>query len=198
MAQFYAGIPHTVPLATLNRQVRRRHTTDTTTHKTKQTNHTTSPVFTHPSARTAPPPPQCSSGLQAFINVAAAIQAGVLDVGIAGGVESMSLTDMASSVPEINFERVAEHQDAKDCTIPMGATSDEVASRFRVSRQEQDAFAARSHEKAERARASGRFKEEIVPVRPLFCFVLFEKCILLQEPPLSDTRTCLKQSTAPR
>jgi acetyl-CoA acyltransferase 1 len=97
--------------------------------------------------------------------VAAAIQSGLMDAGIAGGVESMSLNDMASSVPEINFERVTEHKDAKDCTIPMGATSDEVASRFNVSRKDQDAFAALSHERAQAARATGRFRDEIVPVR---------------------------------
>ena len=108
---------------------------------------------------------QCSSGLQAFIQVASAIQAGVLDVGIAGGVESMSLNDMASSVPEINFERVTEHQLAKDCTIPMGQTSDEIATRFQVSRLEQDAFAAASHDKAEAAQKTGKFAQEIVPVK---------------------------------
>lgn len=117
-------------------------------------------MHTRPSTRL-----QCSSGLQAFINVASAIQSGVMEAGIAGGVESMSLNDMASSVPEVNFERVAEHKDSKDCTIPMGATSDEVASRFNVSRRDQDAFAALSHDKAQRARDSGRFKDEIVPVR---------------------------------
>ena len=44
---------------------------------------------------------QCSSGLQAFINIAGEIQSGMIPVGIAAGVESMSLTDMASSVPEV-------------------------------------------------------------------------------------------------
>lgn len=69
----------------------------------------------------------------------------------------------------MNFERVTEFKESKDCTIPMGQTSDEVAARFNVSRPEQDAFAAASHAKAQRARASGRFKDEIVPVRACAC-----------------------------
>jgi acetyl-CoA acyltransferase 1 len=52
---------------------------------------------------------QCSSGLQAFINVASAIQSGVINIGIAGGFESMSLTDMASSVPDVSLESVFSH-----------------------------------------------------------------------------------------
>lgn len=69
--------------------------------------------YTHTTCRSLPPhhrhhpkplhhTTQCSSGLQAFISVASAIQSGVMDAGIAGGVESMSLNDMASSVPEVN------------------------------------------------------------------------------------------------
>ena len=107
---------------------------------------------------------QCSSGLQAFFQVAAGIQSGLYSTAIAGGVESMSLTDMASSVPEINFDRVQQFKNSKDCIIPMGQTSDEVASRFKVTREEQDIFAAASHAKAEAAQKSGKFAEEIVPV----------------------------------
>lgn len=74
-------------------------------------------------------------------------------------------THQSPRLQQVNFERVAEHKESKDCTIPMGATSDEVASRFHVTRAEQDAFAASSHAKAQQARAAGKFKEEIVPVR---------------------------------
>ncbi|EWM24705.1 3-ketoacyl- thiolase peroxisomal [Nannochloropsis gaditana] len=108
---------------------------------------------------------QCSSGLQAFLQVAASIQSGLYEAGIAGGVESMSLTDMSTSVPDVNFERVSENALSKDCTIPMGQTSDEVATRFQVSREDQDRFAAASHAKAEAAVKAGKFAEEIVPVR---------------------------------
>jgi len=76
----------------------------------------------------------------------------------------MSLTDMASSVPEINFDKVQQFKNSKDCIIPMGQTSDEVATRFKVTREEQDTFAAASHAKAEAAQKSGKFAEEIVPV----------------------------------
>lgn len=91
MAQFYAGIPHTVPLATINRQVGRA-----LRYRSKQSNAMQRPP-------PLPFPLQCSSGLQAFISVAAAIQSGIMEAGIAGGVESMSLTDMASSVPEVGL-----------------------------------------------------------------------------------------------
>ena len=83
-------------------------------------------------------------------------------IGIAAGVESMSLTPM-------NFEgkmnpKIFVNKQAKDCLLPMGITSENVASRYGITRKEQDEFAARSHRLAAAARASGKFKAEIVPV----------------------------------
>lgn len=105
---------------------------------------------------------QCSSGLQAIASVAAAIKAGFYTIGIAGGIESMTSNPMAWE-GGIN-PRVAENQCAQDCLLPMGITSENVASRFGIDRRTQDAFAARSHAKAAAAQAAGKFKEEIVPV----------------------------------
>lgn len=105
---------------------------------------------------------QCSSGLQAIASVAAAIKAGMYTIGIAGGVESMTSTPMAWE-GGVN-PRVAENQCAADCLLPMGVTSENVASQFGVTRDVQDAFAAKSHNKAAAAQAAGKFKEEIVPV----------------------------------
>ncbi|KAE8963854.1 3-ketoacyl-CoA thiolase B, peroxisomal [Phytophthora rubi] len=107
---------------------------------------------------------QCSSGLQAVANVTAAIKAGYYDIGIAAGVESMSLSGMARDAPTVNWERVGAVQDAMDCTVPMGITSENVAEQFGISRTKQDELAALSHAKAAAAQANGWFKEEITPV----------------------------------
>lgn len=108
---------------------------------------------------------QCSSGLQACANIAGAIKAGHIDVGIAGGVESMSNNDMQSSLnPESISENVFEHEGARNCLMPMGITSENVAAKFKVSRERQDTFAAESHRKAAAAQKAGLFKDEIVPV----------------------------------
>ncbi|EFN53218.1 hypothetical protein CHLNCDRAFT_25846 [Chlorella variabilis] len=106
---------------------------------------------------------QCSSaGLQAIAQVAASIKAGYYEVGIAGGVESMTTNPMAWE-GAIN-PRVAENQCAQDCLLPMGITSENVAAQYGVSREVQDAFAARSHALAAAAQAAGKFRDEIVPV----------------------------------
>lgn len=108
---------------------------------------------------------QCSSGLQAVANVAANIKAGVIDVGLAGGVESMSMYDMMSSVdPEKMSEKIFDTQAAADCLTPMGITSENVAEKFGIPRNVQDEMSAASHAKAANAIKMGYFKDEIVPV----------------------------------
>ncbi|RYE94827.1 MAG: thiolase family protein [Myxococcales bacterium] len=103
----------------------------------------------------------CSSGLQAVAEAAATIGAGWSDLILAGGVESMTMVPMTgnkiSSSPEA-MERIPT------VYTPMGITAENVARRFEVSRQEQDAFAAGSQQKAAAAIKSGAFKDEIVPV----------------------------------
>lgn len=67
---------------------------------------------------------QCSSGLEAVMNVAAKIKAGIIDIGIGAGVESMSLYDMQATVdPDKISESVFEHEKARNCLVPMGVTS---------------------------------------------------------------------------
>ncbi|ETV94111.1 hypothetical protein H310_12126 [Aphanomyces invadans] len=107
---------------------------------------------------------QCSSGLQAFANVASAIQAGFYDVGIAAGVECMSLTDMGASAPDVCWEQVHANEAARNCTVPMGITSENVAEKYGITRSQQDAFAAESHAKAHAAQQHGWFDREITPV----------------------------------
>ncbi|WIA37193.1 hypothetical protein OEZ86_014146 [Tetradesmus obliquus] len=105
---------------------------------------------------------QCSSGLQAIADVAAAIKAGYYSVGLAAGVETMSSNPMAWE-GGIN-PGVERFPKAQGCLMPMGVTSENVAAAFGVSRQTQDEFAAASHRKAAAAQAAGKFQAEIVPV----------------------------------
>ncbi|XP_021767465.1 3-ketoacyl-CoA thiolase 2, peroxisomal-like [Chenopodium quinoa] len=105
---------------------------------------------------------QCSSGLQAVADVAACIKAGYYDIGIGAGVESMTI-DRVDRPRHIN-PKVEKFTQARDCLLPMGITSENVAQSYGVTRQEQDQAAVESHRRAAAATASGKFKEEIVPV----------------------------------
>ncbi|XP_035993556.1 3-ketoacyl-CoA thiolase, peroxisomal [Fundulus heteroclitus] len=105
---------------------------------------------------------QCSSGLQALLNIAGAIRSGSIELGLACGVESMSLRSIGN--PGDLSSRLVENDKARDCLVPMGITSENVAERFGVSREKQDAFALSSQLKAAQAQNSGRFDQEIVPV----------------------------------
>lgn len=141
MAALLAGLPETVPGATVNRL--------------------------------------CASGLEA-VNVAARmIEAGHGDVFIAGGVESMSRAPFVFAKPQAAFDR--EPPTVYDTTIgwrftnprlaalhhpySMGETAENVARKFKITRQEQDAFALRSQQKWAAAKAACRFADEIVPVK---------------------------------
>lgn len=109
---------------------------------------------------------QCSSGLQAIADVVASIRAGYYDIGIAGGIETMTFNPMAWE-GGIN-PRIAGNANAESCLLPMGITSENVAKKFGVTRLEQDAFAVESHARAVRAKETGRFNDEIIPVRTKF------------------------------
>lgn len=109
---------------------------------------------------------QCSSSLQAVTHMAHAIMAGQIDVAMAGGVESMSKNYQTRGVPaDVGPTlRSTPTKSAADCLMPMGITSENVATRYRVSREMQDEFALLSHTRANEAQAAGRFASEIVPV----------------------------------
>lgn len=82
---------------------------------------------------------QCSSGLQAVMTIANAIRSRQIDFGIGGGVESMSLYSMESGVdPNTLSNKVFEHPVAQNCLMPMGITSENVAEKYKVSREKQD------------------------------------------------------------
>ena len=102
----------------------------------------------------------CGSGLETISMAVAKVKAGLADCIIAGGTESMSL------VPTVGFKTVPNYEIAKDHPdyfLGMGLTAEEVATKFNVSREDQDEFALKSHEKAIKAIETGVFKDAIVP-----------------------------------
>ena len=115
----------------------------------------------------------CGSGLQAVVHAVEAIRVGYVDTMVAGGTESMSnapylLKGARWGYRMGNAEAIDSMlQEGLTCAIAkchMGITAEEVAGRYKVSRADQDAFAAESQQRAVRAIGEGRFKEEIVPV----------------------------------
>ncbi|WP_042380642.1 acetyl-CoA C-acyltransferase [Streptacidiphilus melanogenes] len=139
MALLLAGVPETVPGATLNRL--------------------------------------CASGLEAVTTAARAIAAGEADIVVAGGSESMSrapfvLPRAQEALPhgqeifdtKLGWRMVNPRMKELHGLLSMGETAEEVAARYGVSREDQDAFAFRSHQAAAAARKNGLFDAEIVPV----------------------------------
>lgn len=119
----------------------------------------------------------CGSGMQAVLSAFHAIAAGEGDAFIAGGVESMSRAPYVMLKPEVGYAR--GHPETADTvlgwrfpnpafdpqwTIGLGQTAEVVAEEFGVTREAQDAFAAESQQRTERAMAQGRFQDEIIPV----------------------------------
>ncbi|EEX15242.1 beta-ketoadipyl CoA thiolase [Citreicella sp. SE45] len=139
MSSLLAGLPETVPGTTMNRL--------------------------------------CGSGMDAIITAARAIKAGEIDFAIAGGVESMSRAPFVMPKAESAFSRASEIHDttigwrfvnplmkAQYGVDSMPETAENVAEDFNVSREDQDAFALRSQQKAAEAQANGRLAREITPV----------------------------------
>jgi 3-oxoadipyl-CoA thiolase len=120
----------------------------------------------------------CASGLSAVVSASHAVIAGDAEIAIAGGVESMSRAPLVMAKSEAAFPR--GNQTAWDTTLgwrfpnprheamfpleSMGETGENVADRWGVSREDQDAFALRSQERWAAAHTAGRFADEIVPV----------------------------------
>ena len=104
----------------------------------------------------------CGSGLEAISIATAKIQMGMADCIIAGGTESMSL------VPTAGWRTMPNYEYAKangDYYLSMGLTAEEVAKDYKVTREDQDAFALRSHQRALHAIKEGYFKEGILPIK---------------------------------
>jgi acetyl-CoA acetyltransferase family protein len=122
----------------------------------------------------------CASGLQAVVSAAQAVETGQADLVIAGGVESMTRAPWVMAKPGTPWARPGEVVDTSlgwrfanprftdvdggKATIPMGETAEEVAALDGITREQSDAFALRSHERAVAAAKDGRFDGEIVAV----------------------------------
>ena len=104
----------------------------------------------------------CASGLETIAMASAKIQTGAADCIIAGGTESMSFIPMGGYKPVPDYQLAKEGK--ADYYWNMGLTAEEVAKEFNVSRDDQDAFAYESHQKALKALEENRFKDQIVPI----------------------------------
>ncbi|MFT6135842.1 MAG: acetyl-CoA acyltransferase [Cyclobacteriaceae bacterium] len=103
----------------------------------------------------------CGSGLEAISLACARVHAGTAECIIAGGTESMSLVPMLGYKTALNW-KIA--RDTPEYYLGMGLTAEEVANDFNISKEDADNFAVASHQKAAKAIADGKFKDEIVPV----------------------------------
>ena len=103
----------------------------------------------------------CSSGLQTIALAAQQVMSGMGEAVIAGGVETMSMVPMSSNKFMANPDLAKEHPGVY---IGMGLTAENLARQYEVTREEQDAFALRSHQRAAAAQDAGKFDEEVVPL----------------------------------
>ncbi|SET63308.1 thiolase family protein [Stigmatella erecta] len=103
----------------------------------------------------------CSSGTQSIAQAAQAIQSGMIQVAVAGGTESMSMVPMGGNKVSANPEIMEKYPEVY---TSMGVTAENIASRYSVSREDADKFAAESQRRAATAREQGKFKEEILPI----------------------------------
>jgi acetyl-CoA acyltransferase len=103
----------------------------------------------------------CSSGTQSIAQAAQAIQAGMIQVAVAGGTESMTMVPMGGNKVSANPEIMAK---IPEVYTSMGATAENIATRYSVTREDADKFAYESQRRAATAREQGKFKDELLPV----------------------------------
>jgi len=101
----------------------------------------------------------CGSSMDAVHQISNKINSGDIEVGIAGGIEDMFSVPMGGFSPDFSTELAA-----KDYYISMGETAENLASKAKISRTEQEEFSIKSHEKAIEAISKNRFKNEIIPI----------------------------------
>jgi acetyl-CoA acyltransferase len=103
----------------------------------------------------------CGSGVEAIAMAVGKINAGMADCIIAGGTESMSLVPTTGYKTALNFDIASEHP---DYYVGMGLTAEQVAQKYKISREEQDEFSFKSHQKALAAQEAGYFDSGMVPI----------------------------------
>lgn len=104
----------------------------------------------------------CGSGIESINIASARIATGMADCIIAGGTESMSMLPMMGWKTALNYKITSENP---DYYTSMGLTAEEVAKKYKISREDQDQFAYNSHQKALKAIEDGKFKDDIVPIK---------------------------------
>ena len=129
----------------------------------------------------------CSSGLQAIAMAAERIMSGGAEAIIAGGTESMSMIPMGGNKVSANPDLMEKYPEVY---TSMGATAEKVAAKFGVAREDQDVFANDSQAKASKARAEGKLKDEIAPIK----VKVFDDAGKAQEVTVSDD-TILRAET---
>lgn len=134
----------------------------------------------------------CSSGLQSIAYAAERIMLGKASAIIAGGAESMTMIPMGGHVIAPNPTLV---ENAPEYYMGMGNTAEEVATRYGVSREDQDAFAVESHKRAANAVREGKFKDEIVPV-PVTLRSVDENHKLVEKEIMFDTDEGIRENTS--
>jgi len=133
----------------------------------------------------------CASGLESIALACERIMCGFADVIIAVGAEHMTLVPMGGNKPMPDPDLVKTLPAAY---ITMGLTAENVAGRFNISRQEQDAFAFESHQKAVKALREGRFKEQILPLQVVDRS--FENGKAVRREKIFDTDECVRADTS--
>jgi acetyl-CoA acyltransferase len=133
----------------------------------------------------------CASGISALAMAADRIRVGEADVMIAGGTESMSMVPMMGNKPSMNM-RIFDGDENIGIAYGMGLTAEKVAQQWKVSREDQDAFALHSNQKAVAGIASGEFNDEIAPIE------VVEKLPDLATGELSVRQRRLDQDEGPR
>jgi len=132
----------------------------------------------------------CASGLESIVNAATKVMAGWTDVMIGGGVESMTYVPMGGYMPRPHPDYTRQHA---ELYVSMGITAENVARSYKVSREEQDEFAYRSHMQAAEARDKGLFTE-LVPT-PAARFVTQEDGTYRKETALQEVDDGIRDST---
>ena len=133
----------------------------------------------------------CASGLESIAVASERIMCGFADVIVAAGTEHMTLVPMGGNKPMPDPDLVESYPAAY---ITMGLTAENVAEQFNVSREDQDAFALESHQKAAKALKEGRFKEQILPLKIVDRGFKNEKVVITEK--VFDTDECVRFDTS--
>ena len=133
----------------------------------------------------------CASGLESIAVACERIMCGFADVIVAAGTEHMSLVPMGGNKPMPDPDLVETYPATY---ITMGLTAENVAERFNVSREEQDAFAFESQQKAVKAIKEGRFKEQILPIKVIDRTFVNGKAVTKER--IFDTDECVRADTS--